>query len=235
MSSEAQIAASRTNGAKSHGPVTPEGKAKSSMNACTHGLTAQTIVLRGEDPNRYQQLIDWYVASVGPLNPMEMDVTVTMAGAKFRLERAHRAETAHLDIRIRAAPARFDSQAVGRSWRLFNRLRRADADFDDDGLAFSEELETFAEGVKRKLEFWTDVSRQPCWGYEQRVQGLLLLKKHPRWIHSDAVVQRIHLCINVYYGRVGDFNFRDLCRDFSRGWECTKIDVSDRSPRVISR
>src|SRR5882757_10588197 len=51
--SEKQIAASRANGALSHGPVTPEGKAISSRNSLRHGMLAKTIVLEGESLDHF--------------------------------------------------------------------------------------------------------------------------------------------------------------------------------------
>jgi len=54
--------ASKINGARSKGPVTPEGKAKVSQNGCKHGLYAKQTVLRNEDPAQYavKEFILWY-------------------------------------------------------------------------------------------------------------------------------------------------------------------------------
>ena len=54
--SEKRIQAARANGAKSRGPITPEGKARSSRNATTHGLLSQYVVIPGEDPAGFQRL-----------------------------------------------------------------------------------------------------------------------------------------------------------------------------------
>ncbi len=48
--SEAKLEANRRNAKLSSGPRTPEGKRRSSQNAVTHGLRAETLVLLDEDP-----------------------------------------------------------------------------------------------------------------------------------------------------------------------------------------
>src|SRR5262245_24482140 len=53
MASIKQIEANRSNALNGKGPRTAEGKARSSRNALTHGLTAQEIVIPGEDVAAY--------------------------------------------------------------------------------------------------------------------------------------------------------------------------------------
>ncbi len=83
----------RINGAKSRGPVTEAGRARSSKNAIKHGLTAQTIVLPTEDPDEYDALLTSYTQQFQPDGPVELDLVHEMAAAQWRLQRIALIET----------------------------------------------------------------------------------------------------------------------------------------------
>ena len=52
--SAAKLEANRRNAQKSTGPRTEEGKQRSSFNAVTHGMRAETLVLPVEDPQAFE-------------------------------------------------------------------------------------------------------------------------------------------------------------------------------------
>ena len=81
------------NGAKSNGPITPEGKTKSALNSLRHGLTAKAIVLPGESQEDYQALLAAHVERFQPADPIEMELVETMAAARWRLRRIANIET----------------------------------------------------------------------------------------------------------------------------------------------
>src|SRR5450432_528366 len=69
MRTEKQIAASRENGAKSHGATTPEGKARIVNANLICGIDAESEVLMWEQCNELLELIAEYYASHPPASP----------------------------------------------------------------------------------------------------------------------------------------------------------------------
>jgi hypothetical protein len=97
MPSQLQSETARANGAKSRGPVTPEGRAASSRNSLRHGFTARSVVLPTESQEDFQSLLDSYVDQFDPQGGVEMDLIQTMAAARWRLRRICNIETTLLD------------------------------------------------------------------------------------------------------------------------------------------
>ncbi|MBI4910749.1 MAG: hypothetical protein HY820_44455 [Acidobacteria bacterium] len=95
--SESQINASRENGKLSHGPVTEEGKARSSKNAMKHGFYSSQVVLSNECQDRYDNLLAKYVAAFKPAGQPEYDLVVRMTNSAWRLRRLWAMETALID------------------------------------------------------------------------------------------------------------------------------------------
>jgi hypothetical protein len=83
----AQQEAARRNGAKSMGPVTPEGKAKVRFNAVKHGFTADFAVIRGESVEMYLELLGAIIEEYGPETPSETLAIEEYAIYTWRLRR----------------------------------------------------------------------------------------------------------------------------------------------------
>jgi hypothetical protein len=68
----ARAAASRKNGARSRGPKTPEGKARSARNALKHGLRAEKyIVLPEEDAAAFKALEATLFEELAPVGALQ--------------------------------------------------------------------------------------------------------------------------------------------------------------------
>jgi hypothetical protein len=102
MRSPKQIEASRINGRRSQGPITPEGKYHSSRNNTRHGLLAQTVVLERESEERFLELLDSYMQKHQPQSPAEAALVEIMVVAQWRLLRIWGLQKLALDLDIAA-------------------------------------------------------------------------------------------------------------------------------------
>ena len=91
--SSGRAEASRKNGARSRGPRTTEGKARSSQNALKHGLRAQQhVVLPDEDMAEFAALETALIDELAPQGVLQSILVRRIAHAAWRLERAERLE-----------------------------------------------------------------------------------------------------------------------------------------------
>jgi len=116
MPSQLRSETARINGAKSHGPVTAEGRAASSRNAVRHGLTASTCVLPTESVDEFNQLMDSYIDQFQPDNGVELDMVQTLVSTRWRLNRIRTLETSLLDLEM----TRDQTSASGAFQKLAN-------------------------------------------------------------------------------------------------------------------
>ena len=86
----ARAAASRKNGAKSQGPKTPEGKARSARNALKHGLCAENHLVSAEDEQEYEALEAALFGELAPVGVLQAVLVRRIVRAAWRLERADR-------------------------------------------------------------------------------------------------------------------------------------------------
>ncbi len=66
---------------------------RSRFNAVKHGLTAQTAVLPGEDPQLFQSVVEVYKVDLKTQNQVEDDLAESAALAKWQMDRAIAAQS----------------------------------------------------------------------------------------------------------------------------------------------
>ena len=108
--SEARILANKANAARSTGPKTEEGKARSRANAVKHGLTGAGIALPVGDAAEVDRLQHSYEAELKPSGEVGRMLVRRMALMTVRMDRCVDQETAHLNDRVRQAEADFDAE-----------------------------------------------------------------------------------------------------------------------------
>src|ERR1017187_3563167 len=87
MSSQQRIDSSRANGAKSHGPVTPGGRARSRVARLTHGLTSDRLLIGDESQKEFNAFREEYLADYQPQTPSQFDLVDQLVATRWRLNR----------------------------------------------------------------------------------------------------------------------------------------------------
>jgi hypothetical protein len=96
-----KAATARVNGAKSNGPVTEEGKARSSQNSLKHGLNSSRVVLEHESQEEYDELEASIANRFKPADTIEGELVKEMAESRWRLRRVAEMESALIARAIR--------------------------------------------------------------------------------------------------------------------------------------
>jgi hypothetical protein len=102
MATEKQCEANRLNAQKSTGPKTPEGRAAVRLNGVKHGLTAETIVLKGESQADFTNMLESFEAEHAPTTPTEEALVVQLALANWRLRRLYHQEAGFYTYEIKS-------------------------------------------------------------------------------------------------------------------------------------
>jgi len=100
MSTKAQVKANRKNSKKSTGPKTAAGKAKVAKNAIKHGLFAEEAVIKGEDPEEFEDFREELIKELAPAGHIECILAERVVSLSWRLQRAERIQNQAIDHAI---------------------------------------------------------------------------------------------------------------------------------------
>lgn len=123
MASAAQIRANRANAQRSTGPRSEAGKDVTRFNALTHGLAAEKLVIRGENPEDLQALRTQLRADYAPANEVEAMLVEEVAQCWWRLQRARAQENRFIHVSTFAKP--FNPDDLGPILRYMTSVERA--------------------------------------------------------------------------------------------------------------
>ena len=100
MSTKAKVKANRKNSRKSTGPRSARGKAKVAKNAVKHGLFAEEAVIKGEDPEEFEDFREALIKELAPAGHIECILAERAVSLSWRLQRAERIQNQAIDHAI---------------------------------------------------------------------------------------------------------------------------------------
>ena len=100
MSTEAQVNANRLNAQKSTGPTSPEGKARSALNALKSGIDAWSTIICGEDPAELETLTEQFLQHYSPADPVQLSLVDTLISTEWIQRRLRRIEAQLWNYRV---------------------------------------------------------------------------------------------------------------------------------------
>jgi hypothetical protein len=105
MPSQLRSEAARRNGAKSQGPITPEGKLASAQSNLKHGLLAEAVTIDGECTERFTALQASLFERLQPEGPIETALVENMVMCRWRQMRLWVMEKSALNHEMRKQAA----------------------------------------------------------------------------------------------------------------------------------
>ncbi|MGJ5818760.1 SEC-C domain-containing protein [Paludibaculum fermentans] len=106
MATAAQLTANRNNAQHSTGPRSDQGKARSARNNFRHGFRSQSVLLPGDDPAEYEELLAELTSHFDAQGLTEERYVREMADAEWRLRRVR----AHQEVLLTARIAELAAQ-----------------------------------------------------------------------------------------------------------------------------
>ena len=97
MATAPQTIANQANAQHSTGPRTPDGKAASSRNATTHGLSSPLLVLAHESQDEFNELVGRLTGEHKPANPHQAFLVDQLIISRWQLARAQRLQIRAFD------------------------------------------------------------------------------------------------------------------------------------------
>jgi hypothetical protein len=160
-----KLAANRANAARSTGPRTRDGKATSSLNAVSHGLTAEGMVLPGEEAADWVKLCADFDADLRPRGAAEESLVARICMLAWRLRRVGRAEAELYESQRRAMEKHFEGNhmiaaQLGLPPKMFGGDKPPEADsgprfvsrqFEQSGTSALERLGVYEQRLDRQF------------------------------------------------------------------------------------
>src|SRR5689334_1242723 len=92
------------------GPKTPEGKKRSAKNAVRHGLTGSAVVLPGECPERFAELLSDCLRDFAPQTNTQRDIVHEIAVCRWRIHRCWGHEMGLYEFTVARNKAKVDAE-----------------------------------------------------------------------------------------------------------------------------